>query len=251
MDHLEQSSRIRVAAIADIHYTKTSKGKLSSIFVEISATADILLLCGDLTDLGMASEGQVLIEDLRQYLTIPVIAVFGNHDFESNAENKLKKAFQENGMELLDGNSFHFGGINFVGVKGFAGGFGKHMLQSWGEITIKNFVKEAEREAEKLSQVLRQTSGPIIVLLHYSPIRDTLVGEHPEIFTYLGCSKLEDVLTPNVIAVFHGHAHNGTLSGKTKKGIPVFNVSAQLLEKHRVDNKIYRLLEFDSQKETG
>jgi hypothetical protein len=43
-----------------------------------------------------------------------------------------------------------------------------------------------------------------------------------------------------VNAVFHGHAHNGILDGKTSTGIPVYNVSAPALRK---TGKPYRVVE--------
>jgi len=96
------------------------------------------------------------------------------------------------------------------------------MLNAWGEPLIKQFVQESIRHAVRLEQALSKLQTERrIVLLHYSPIRATLKGEHPEIFAFLGSSRLEEPINRfRVNAVFHGHAHNGILDGKTSTGIP-------------------------------
>jgi predicted phosphodiesterase len=80
---MDDNRQILIAAVGDIHYTKTSKGKLHDLFVDASSSADVLLLAGDLTDYGLPEEASVLAEDLRTHVRIPIIAVLGNHDFES------------------------------------------------------------------------------------------------------------------------------------------------------------------------
>ncbi|HEY9226729.1 MAG TPA: hypothetical protein VIP11_08795, partial [Gemmatimonadaceae bacterium] len=88
------------------------------------------------------------------------------------------------------------------------------------------------------------TTDHRIVLMHYAPIRATVEGESPEIFPFLGSSRLEDPLSRfDVTAVFHGHAHKGTPEGRTQTGIPVFNVTHQVLKTYYADRPPYRLFE--------
>src|SRR5947209_5313841 len=235
--------KIRIAAIADIHYGKHSRGQLHEVFAEMAHSAEVLLLCGDLTDFGLAEEAEQLANDLRAAVHIPMIGVLGNHDFESGEQELVLKIFDQAGVNMLDGDSTEVDGVGFAGVCGFAGGFGRRMLNAWGEPLIKQFVQEAIDHAVRLEQGLAklQTERRIAVL-HYSPIRATLVGEDPEIFAFLGCSRLEEPINRfRVSAVFHGHAHNGILNGATATGVPVYNVSAPAaLQK---SGKPYRIIE--------
>ena len=233
---------LRIAATADLHYGKHSRGTLHEAFAEISNIADILLLCGDLTDYGLPEEAEALVADIRSAVKIPILAVLGNHDFESGQAALVSKVLDDAGVNVLDGEAIEVSGVGFAGVAGFGGGFGRRMLNAWGEPLIKQFVQESISHAVRLEQALTklQTERRIVVL-HYSPIRDTLKGEDPEIFAFLGSSRLEEPINRfRVDAVFHGHAHNGILDGKTSTGIPVYNVSAPALHK---TGKPYRIIE--------
>ena len=234
--------KLRIAATADIHYGKHSRGQLHDVFSEISRSADVLLLCGDLTDFGLAEEADQLVIDLRAAVHIPMIGVLGNHDFESGEQELVLKVLDQAGVTMLDGDATEINGVGFAGVCGFAGGFGRRMLNAWGEPLMKKFVQEAIDHAVRLEQGLAklQTEKKIVVL-HYSPIRATVVGEPDEIFPFMGSSRLEEPVNRfRVNAVFHGHAHNGTGDGATATGIPVYNVSAPLLQK---SGKPYRIIE--------
>jgi Icc-related predicted phosphoesterase len=218
---------IRIAAIADIHYTKNCKGRLQKLFTEASKNADILVICGDFTDYGLPEEASVLAEDLKSYVHIPTIGVIGNHDFESGRVSEVQAILKETGLTLLDGESVELLGVGFAGVCGFGGGFAPHMLNAWGEPIIKDFVQETVNHALGLEKALaRIGSAKRVVLLHYSPTRETVEGESPEIYPFLGSSRLEQAIDQfEVSVVFHGHAHNGKPQGKTSQGVPVFNVA--------------------------
>jgi len=133
-------------------------------------------------------------------------------------------------------------GVGFAGICGFGGGFGRRMLNAWGEPLIKQFVQESISHAIRLEQALvKLQTDRRIVVLHYSPIRATLEGEDPEIYAFLGSSRLEEPINRfRATAVFHVHAHNGITDGKTSTGIPVYNVSAPVLDK---TGKPYRIIE--------
>jgi Icc-related predicted phosphoesterase len=223
---------VRLAAVGDLHYGKASRGHLQPLFSAVTqAEADILLLLGDLTDYGLVEEAAELARELTGGIKIPIIAVLGNHDFESGAVAEVSRILIDAGVKLLDGESVEVLGIGFAGVKGFAGGFGRGALGPWGEDVVKRFVHEAVNEALKLESALaRLRANTRIALLHYSPIAGTVEGEPREIWPYLGSGRLEEPLTRYpVTAVFHGHAHHGQPEGKTSNGTPVYNVSWSLL----------------------
>jgi Icc-related predicted phosphoesterase len=236
---------VRLAAVGDLHYGKTSRGQLQPLFNAVTrADADILLLLGDLTDYGLAEEAAELARELTGGIKIPIIAVLGNHDYEAGAVDEVTRILTEAGVKLLDGESVEVLGIGFAGVKGFAGGFGRGVLGPWGEDAVKRFVHEAVNEALKLESALaRLRTESRIAMLHYAPIAETVEGEPREIYPYLGCGRLEEPLTRyQVTAVFHGHAHHGKLEGKTANGTPVYNVSMPLLASQNPEQPL-RLLD--------
>lgn len=225
---------IRIAAIGDLHYRTGTDGRFRTAIGEISDAADILLLCGDTIDYGLPDEARLLMKDISEAAKrITIIAVLGNHEFESGKIDEVIQIMKGGGITILDGEAVEVQGVGFAGVKGFPGGFGSRMLAPWGEASIKHFVHEAVEEALKLESALARLRTPSrIALMHYSPILGTVLGEPPEIYAFLGCSRLEEPLNRYpVAAVFHGHAHNGTHEGKTSSGIPVYNVAMKLMDK--------------------
>lgn len=240
----KSSTHVRFAAVGDIHVHKDSAGTLRDFFARIADTADVLLLCGDLTDYGTAEEAQVLSGELGN-VAIPTVAVLGNHDFESGTPEVVVQALQQSGVQVLDGGACEMEGVGIAGVKGFAGGFGRASLGAWGEPMIKQFVQEALNEAMKLESALAKLRTPRrIALLHYSPVVGTVQGEPAEIFPFLGSSRLEEPLLRYPIdAVFHGHAHRGTLEARTLNGVPVYNVAKPLLQRARPQQPPFLLYE--------
>jgi Icc-related predicted phosphoesterase len=235
---------VRVAAVGDIHVSRTAQPRLQTLFSQVAERADVLVLCGDLCDYGLPEEAHLLAKELSN-LKIPMVGVLGNHDFESGQVEEVIKILCEAGIQILDGDAVEIKGIGFAGVKGFAGGFGRGALGPWGEEIIKGFVREAVNEALKLESALaRLRMEQKIAVLHYSPIQATVEGEPVEIFPFLGSSRLEDpLLRYPVQYVLHGHAHRGTPEGKTTNGIPVYNVAMPLLLETYPDQPPFRLLE--------
>jgi len=236
---------LRIAAVADIHCKKTSQGTYQPIFANATETADVLLLCGDLTDYGAPEEAKILAREITTSLRIPAIGVLGNHDFEAGKQDEIVKILTDAGVTMLDGDTHEIHGVGFAGVKGFAGGFGRRQLGAWGEQIIKNFVHETIQEALKLEAALARLRTPQkIAVLHYSPIHATVVGEPPEITAFLGSSRLEEPIDRyRVTAVFHGHAHRGSLEGRTKGNTPVYNVAMPLLLANFGDRPPFRVIE--------
>ena len=240
---------VRVAAVGDLHCKRGSSGSFQSMFSRVAESADVLALCGDLTDRGLADEARVLAKEL-QAVKIPKIAVLGNHDYESDAADEVVEILAGAQVTVLDGTAVEIEGIGFVGTKGFAGGFGERALQAWGEAATKVFVREAVDETLKLESALARlrTQGRV-VLLHYSPVVATVDGEPLEIFPFLGSSRLEEPLNRYAASVvFHGHAHRGHPEGKTSAGVPVYNVALPLLQHIYPDRSPFRVVEIPAQR---
>jgi Icc-related predicted phosphoesterase len=236
---------LRIAAVADIHVKKTGHGSMQSLFAAASEQADVLLLCGDLTDYGLVEEAKVLAKEITASLRIPVIGILGNHDFESGKQDDVVRIMIDAGVTMLDGDSHEIEGVGFAGVKGFGGGFGRRQLGAWGEDIIKKFVHETIEEALKLEQALAKLRTPQkIAVIHYAPIHATVVGEPEEIYPFLGSSRLEDPIDRyRCNAVFHGHAHRGFLEGRTKGNVPVYNVAMPLLIANDGSRPPFRVIE--------
>jgi Icc-related predicted phosphoesterase len=238
---------MRVAAAADIHCKKSSQGAFQPLFAAMAAAADVLVLCGDLTDLGLAEEARVLVKELTPVKTTPIVAVLGNHDYESGETDGVKSVLDEAGVFVLDGDAAEIQGVGFAGAKGLGGGFGQRALQPWGEDVMKRFVRETVDETLKLESALAKLrTSQRVVVLHYSPIRETVEGEPSEIFPFLGSSRLEEpLLRYPVSVVFHGHAHRGRPEGRTRSGVPVYNVCLPLLLDTAPERLPFRLIDLD------
>lgn len=214
------------AAMGDLHVKDDDGTFWRELFAEISHRAEVLVLCGDLTDIGKPREAELLAEHLR-VCSIPIVGVLGNHDHESGRAEEIAAILKRGGMHLLDGQSCEIAGVAFVGVKGFVGGFGRRMLASFGEALVKTFVAEAVSEATRLENAMRKVVGErAVVVLHYAPVLDTVEGEPCEILPFLGSSRLAETIDRfKVNAVVHGHAHRGRYEGRTPGGAPVYNVA--------------------------
>lgn len=238
------SRTVRIAAMADLHYKKEGTEPLRTVLAELSTTADVLLLCGDITDYGLPEEAHAAVAEFRA-APIPIVAVLGNHDFHSGREMEVVDVLEKGGVKILDGDAVEIAGVGFAGTKGFGGGFGAGTLEPWGEMMIKMFVQEAIDESLKLESALARLRTPHrVVLLHYSPIAATVQGEPEQIYPFLGSSRLEDPINRHGCdAVVHGHAHHGAHEGQTQTGIPVYNVSLSLMRRSFPDASPYRIIE--------
>ena len=238
------STAVRLAAVGDLHCTKTSQGAFQPMFARLPEAADMLLLAGDITDYGLPEEARIVARELAA-LRLPIVAVLGNNDYESGKEDEVRQILVDAGVVVLDGDACEINGVGIAGVKGFGGGFGQRALGPWGETIIKQFVHAAVDEALKLEAALaRLRTEHLVALLHYAPVQQTAEGEPPEIFPFIGSSRLEEPINRYPVSlVLHGHAHRGQLEGATKSGVPVYNVSMPLLLRTCPDRPAVRVFE--------
>lgn len=223
---------LTIAAVGDIHVGEHNATQMRELFTDISEKADILLLCGDLTNNGNLEEAEILARQLTN-CRVPVVAVLGNHDFDKDRQDEITQTLErDNNVHVLDGDCFIYQDVGFAGIKGFAGGFGTHMLGSFGEQDMKSFVRVGVEEALKLETALSKLeTDKKVAVMHYAPIPETIQGEPKEIHAFLGTSRLAEPLNQfKVRAAFHGHAHKGTHKGKTFAGIPVYNVAMPIMQ---------------------
>lgn len=222
---------LKLAALGDLHVGENVERPYRDLFSKISQEADVLALCGDLTNFGKTPEAEILAEDLRA-CTIPIVGVLGNHDYECGQPQEVARILHEAGMRVLDGEAYEIEGVGFAGCKGFIGGYGRHMLSAFGEPEIKAFVQASVDENLKLESSLRMLRGArIVVITHYAPVLATVEGEPPEIFAFLGSARMGETIDrfEGVTCALHGHAHRGTHKGRTAGGVPVYNVARPVL----------------------
>lgn len=234
---------MKIAAVADVHTRAGDTERLRDLVRGAARDADVLVIGGDLTDLGRLEQAEVLLEVLGP-CPIPVVATLGNHDYESGNVAELSRLLAESTVHFLDRSSVIINGVGFSGVKGFCGGFDRNAANAFGEDLFKAWVTGGVLEAEALEEELKglKTERRVAVL-HYAPIRATVEGEPPEIHAFLGTSHLEAALDEGGATIaFHGHAHHGSFKGKTSGGVPVFNVSLPVLEYEGFSNP-YHIVE--------
>jgi Icc-related predicted phosphoesterase len=234
---------MRIAATADLHFTPQRFTPLREQMNRVRDEADVLVVAGDLTNFGLPEEMEPLVNALVR-LRVPIIVVLGNHDYESCKEVELVRMMTAEGIKVLDGSAYERDGVGFAGTKGFVGGFGRGMLTAFGEPEIKSFVRAGIDEAVKLERAMSQLrTQKRVVVLHYSPIAATVEGESPEIYPFLGTSRLAEVVDRHgADFVVHGHAHHGKLDGKTTGGVPVHNVAITLLQS-QTPSTVYRIFD--------
>lgn len=236
-------TRLRVAAVGDLHVGEAHDRPHRDLFERVHEDADVLCLCGDLTNFGKTREVEILLEDIRS-CKIPMVGVLGNHEHECGQPEQVTQLLTDAGVRMLTGHAYEIEGVGFAGGKGFVGGFGRYMLSPFGEASIKTFVQAAVEDANAIENSIRMLrTERSVVLLHYSPVVDTVMGEPPEIHAFLGSSRLGETIDryDNVSLVVHGHAHRGAPEGRTHKGVPVYNVALPVLR--TLGDKPYRVFE--------
>jgi Icc-related predicted phosphoesterase len=225
---------MKLAAVADVHFRPEDQEENIRQFAAVNEMAELLVLAGDLTNHGRVEEIEACLLVLA-HVTIPMVAVLGNHDYESGHQDTLAGMARVAGIHVLDGTCYEHKDVGFAGTKGFCGGFAPYELMPFGEGSIKSFVEIAEREAIKLDYGLAQLRTPRkVAITHYAPVLETVVGEPEPIFPFLGSSRLGRVIEqhrPNL--ALHGHAHHGTFAAASAAGVPIHNVALPILRRRQ------------------
>jgi Icc-related predicted phosphoesterase len=225
---------IRIAAVGDVHLGEDARGRLRPALDNLGEHADVLLLAGDLTRHGTLSEAAVVADEFTD-LPVPVIAVLGNHDYHNDEQLEIDELLTANGITVLEGDSvvLEIGSctLGVAGVKGFGGGFAGKSGSAFGEREMKAFIGHTVETSDRLRTALMELDTDITVALtHYSPVQDTLRGEPPEIFPFLGSYLLAEAIdSASVDLAIHGHAHFGTEQGVTASGVRVRNVAQPVI----------------------
>ncbi|MEA2478389.1 MAG: hypothetical protein QOJ07_311 [Thermoleophilaceae bacterium] len=227
-------SVVRIAAAGDIHITEANRDEIASAFRKVDDGVDLILLAGDLTTHGEPEQAELLAEAVRGIET-PMLAVLGNHDWHVNRPEELTAVLEDGGIHVLDRSWAiqQVGGVEvgIVGAKGHVGGFPGSHLPDFGEPSLRAVYAEATEEVQALDAGLRAVAAcPFrIVLLHYAPTTDTLLGEPEPIWAFLGTDRLAPPIVEHAPdLVLHGHAHAGTFEGALG-AVPVFNVSVPVM----------------------
>jgi uncharacterized protein len=221
---------MRIAALADLHFSPQSYDRIRDAMNRLRDEADVLVLAGDITNYGKPEEMESMLNSIMR-IRIPIVAVLGNHDYEGGQAAELSKLMIAEGVKLLDGSGYERDSVGFAGTKGFLGGFGRGVLTAFGEPEVKAFVQLAIDETLKLERALSMLrTEKRVVITHYAPVVDTVRGEPEQIYPYLGSGRLAEVIDRHqALLAVHGHAHHGALEGKTTGGVPVYNVAMPLL----------------------
>ncbi|MDQ0382264.1 metallophosphoesterase family protein [Amycolatopsis thermophila] len=226
---------IRVAAVGDVHLGEDARGLLRPALEHLGDLADVLLLAGDLTRHGALEEAEVVADEFSG-LARPVVAVLGNHDYHSDRQDEITKLLEDHGIQVLEGASTRIeaGGqsLGVAGVKGFGGGFAGKCASAFGEREMKAFVEHSIERSDALRRAMMELDDVDhrIALTHYSPIPETLRGEPPEIYPFLGAYQLGEVIDEcGADLAIHGHAHFGCEQGVTPGGVRVRNVAQPVI----------------------
>ena len=228
---------VRVAAVGDVHAGADveSAARLRDGFATVDDHADLLLLAGDLTRCGDPAEVRVLASALSG-VAAPVVAVLGNHDLHADCGSEVVATLEAAGATVLDGSATvltvagHRVGV--AGGNGFGGGFAGACVSVFGEPETKAFARHGAQVADRLGASLAALDDVDLrlVLLHYSPVRDTLQGEPLEIYPFLGSYLLAEAIdATGADLVVHGHAHRGSERGTTPGGVRVRNVAQPVI----------------------
>ncbi len=227
--------KVRVAAVGDVHMDDDVVGRYRPALEQLPDYADVLLLAGDLTRHGTMSEAQCVVTEFGS-LGVPVVAVLGNHDYHSDQVNEITYALGEAGIRVLEGDGVVLNCTNVrlgvAGVKGYGGGFAGRCASEFGEPEMKAFVRTTCDAADRLEETLNELECDVLIALtHYAPVPDTLHGEPPEIYPFLGSYLLGQAIdsAPTTLAI-HGHAHLGSERGTTPGGVRVRNVAHPVIK---------------------
>jgi Icc-related predicted phosphoesterase len=217
-----------------VHVRQANCEQVSASFAGLEGRCDAILVAGDLTTHGEPEQAQ-LFADAVTPLHVPTVVVLGNHDLHVDRGEEFRAVLEENGIVVLERETrvLEIAGqeVGIVGLKGFVGGFAGSNLPDFGERQLRDLYATTTEDVEALDAGLRELANcPFrVVLLHYSPTGETLEGEPPGIWAFLGSDRLAAPIREHAPdLVLHGHAHAGTFEGRIGDS-PVYNVSVPVM----------------------
>lgn len=231
---------VRIAATADLHIrTRDDLAYLRAAFSGIEHVADLLLIAGDLTELGLVAEMELIAEVLRD-VPIPTFITLGNHDRRGMRRTALKKVLRGAGAIVLEGTGAiatmpDGSKVGIAGVTGTGGGFSSEPEEyGRGGRFARAVMVKSRRESARLRKVLRElrekSPDVLIVVSHFAPTASTLGNEPTLKYWMLGNAMLGQTIDAfDVDLVIHGHAHLGNEIGSTPAGTPVRNVALPIV----------------------
>jgi len=227
---------VRIAAVGDVHLDEDVLGRYRPALDHVGEKADVLLLAGDLTRHGTEDEARCVATEFGG-LAVPVVACLGNHDYHSDQQDKVVAVLRDAGITVLEQSSTVLqcgdARLGIAGAKGFGGGFAGRCASEFGEPEMKAFPRHGRETAERFATVLATMDCDVrVALTHYAPVPDTLLGEPPEIYAFLGSYHLGQAIdaAPGVGLAVHGHAHAGSERGTTPGGVKVRNVAHPVIK---------------------
>ncbi len=213
-----------IAATGDVHSPYYYEDFVRAID-NLTIKPDLFLLVGDMVHRGNVDEYEKIYNVLFGKIDCPIIACFGNNEFEEQKET-LKQKYRE--IRFLDDQSivFEIGRIS-VGIYGTTGSLDQPTR--WQKSNIPNVEQIYRERIIRASKHLeRMLTHVKILLMHYAPTYKILEGENPRFFPNLGCQAYENVIMqqkPNLVVC--GHSHKGKKMVWVD-AVPVFNVSLPL-----------------------
>ena len=228
---------VRIAAAGDLHCRADDARRAPTSLLGLSEMGvDAVILCGDLTAHGLPEEAAVLA-GVCERVTIPVVAVLGNHDWHAGRHDELVATLRAAGITVLEGAHATLEArgieIGIAGAKGFVGGFARAHLPDFGEPSLRALYRETTAEVEALERALQAIElCPVrIVAMHYAPTSATIEGEPAGIWPLLGSERFAAPIAEHEPSlVLHGHAHAGRFEGAIGT-VPVYNVSVPVIER--------------------
>jgi len=213
-----------IAATADIH-----SPLFYDLFIKaldsLTVKPDLFLLAGDMINQGKVEEMEKISNALFGKISCPIIACFGNNEYEELRE-EIKQKYRN--IRFLDDQSIELNikGVS-VGIFGSSGSL--DVPTTWQRAHIPNIERIYRLRYELAGRHLERMRTKVkILLLHYAPTYKTLEGENPRFFGSMGCIKYENILiNQKPTLAIHGHAHKGTRLAWVNT-TPVFNVALPL-----------------------
>ena len=235
---------LRIAAIGDIHVSKTSQGTFHALFAQISHTADVLLLCGDFTDYGLPEEARVLARELTsssRSRSSPCSAIMTTRRPRGRDPPDPQRRRCHGARRRSDGSPRR----RLRRREGLCWRIRSRRAGPWGEQAIKHFVQEAVDEALKLEAALARlrtnsASRCCTTRRFAAPSKVSRRRSFP--ISARAASRSRSTAIASAPS-FTGTRIADAPEGRTSTGVPVYNVAMPLMARLNPDRPPYLVVE--------